>query len=382
MRLPILTIILLSQLFLLGCGTSEKKASAFITTLGNDTLVVEQFTMQPERVEAEVLIRSPRTTYQKQVLEMDQSGAFRSFHSATYDPKQLDAGEIMEKLTITVEGDSILVRRSRGGEEQVNKMAYDPGVLPWQDMVHWPYEVATRHMVKAGETSSDQLMLAGREPAVFEIRSIEGDSISIKHPYRGTMYARLDEHGAIQFYDATATTRKLLVRRSEPVDMTAVAKHYAEQPIGNLSGEGETNATVHGANILLTFGRPAKRGRDLFGGIVPWNERWRTGANRATHFTTDKDLIVNGLEVPAGEYTLFTIPAPDGGTLIINKQTGQNGQSYDESRDLGRVPMTIKQLEESVELFTIDAVEQGDKGALQLKWGNTVFEIPFEVAAS
>ncbi|MCB0631622.1 MAG: DUF2911 domain-containing protein, partial [Lewinella sp.] len=371
MRLPILFVILLSQLFLISCGPSEIKLSTFITTLGKDTLAIEQFTMQPERIDAEVLIRSPRTTYQKQTLEMDETGAFQSFHSVSYDPKDPEGGKALEETTITVEGDSMIVTRSREGEEQVNKLAYNPGILPWQDMVHWPYEVATRHMVEAGKTSSDQLMLAGRSPAVFEIRTIEGDSVSIKHPYRGTMYARLDEYGAIQYYDATATTRKLIVQRSEPVDMTAVAKLYAEQPIGSLSGEGETKTTVHGASIVLTYGQPAKRGRDLFGGIVPWNERWRTGANRATHFSTDKDLIVNGLEVPAGEYTLFTIPTPAGGTLIINKQTGQNGQQYDESQDLGRVPMTIRQQDESVELFTIDAVEQGIKGALQLKWGNT-----------
>lgn len=379
MRLFILIIILLSQFFLFSCNQPEK--AAFITTLGSDTLVVEQFTMSPERVEAEVLIRSPRTTYQKQTLEMTADGDFQSFHSATYDPSQREAGEALEETTITIEGDSLIVTRNRAGEAQTSTFAYNPKLLPWQDMVHWPYEVATRQMVKAGETSSDQEMLAGRSPAVFEIRTIEGDSISIKHPYRGTMYARIDEHGAIQNYDATATTRKLLVRRSEPVDMTAISRLYAEQPIGSLSGEGETRTTVHGAGIVLTYGQPAKRGRDLFGGIVPWNERWRTGANRATHFSTDKDLVVNGLNVPAGEYTFFTIPTPDGGTLIINKQTGQNGRTYDESRDLGRVPMMLKQQDNSVELFTIDAVEQGEKGALQLMWGNTVFEVPFEVVA-
>lgn len=379
MRLLTLITILLSQLFLFSCSQPEK--AAFITTLGSDTLVVEQFTMSPQRVEAEVLIRSPRTTYQKQTLEMTADGDFQSFHSSTYDPVQREAGEALEETTITVENDSLMVTRSRGGEERSSKFAYDPSLLPWQDMVHWPYEVATRQMVKSGKTSSDQQMLAGRNPAVFEIRTIEGDTISIKHPYRGTMYARIDEHGAIQNYDATATTRKLVVRRSEPVDMTAISRLYAEKPIGSLSGEGETRTNVHGASIVLTYGQPAKRGRDLFGGIVPWNERWRTGANRATHFSTDTDLVVNSLQVPAGEYTLFTIPAPDGGTLIINKQTGQNGRTYDESRDLGRVPMMLKQQDNSIELFTIDAVEQGDQGALQLMWGNTVFEVPFEVVS-
>lgn len=364
------------------CSEAEPEAASFIATLGEDTLVVEQFTMQPERVEAEVLIRTPQTRYLKQTLEMDSNGNFTKFHSATYDPKAMNAEEPLSEETVTVDGDSLVVTRSRGGEEQANKFAYDPTILPWIDMVHWPYEVATRHLTKAGNQSSDQLMLAGRNPAVFEIRTIEPDSVSIKHPYRGTMYARIDDHGAIQYYDATATTRKLIVKRSGPIDMQALASRYAGKPIGSLSGEGASEATVHGASLKMTFGQPARRGRELFGGIVPWNERWRTGANRATHFSTDKDLMFGDLAVPAGEYTLFTIPQPDGGTLIINQQTGQNGNSYDESRDLGRVPMTITSQDESVELFTIDAVEREDAGVLQLKWGETILEIPFTVVGA
>lgn len=371
--------LLFGLLFLLACSAPEPEASSFIATLGEDTLVIEQFTMQPERVEAEVLIRTPQTRYMKQTLEMDSDGHFTSYHSATYDPNNMNAVTPLSEETATVEGDSLVVTRKRGEETQTSKFAYDASILPWIDMVHWPYEVATRHLTKAGEQSSDQLMLSGRSPAVFEIRTIQADSVSIKHPYRGTMYARIDEHGAIQYYDATSTTRKLIVRRSGAVDMETLAARFADNPIGSLSGEGESEATVYGANIRLTFGQPAKRGRELFGGIVPWNERWRTGANRATHFSTDKDLKFGELEVPAGEYTLFTIPQPEGGTLIINKQTGQNGNSYDESQDLGRVPMTITGDNESVELFTIDAIERGNTGVLQLKWGETIFEVPFMV---
>ena len=85
------------------------------------------------------------------------------------------------------------------------------------------------------------------------------------------------------------------------------------------------------------------------------------------------------MNVPAGEYTLFTIPEADGGTLIINKQTGQNGQTYDESRDLGRVEMTVREQEESVEGFTIIAEEKGNNGILKLMWGTTVYSIDFGI---
>ena len=80
-----------------------------------------------------------------------------------------------------------------------------------------------------------------------------------------------------------------------------------------------------------------------------------------------------------GKYTLFTIPAPEGGTLIINKETGQNGNNYDQEQDLGRVPMNLTEGPGSVELFTIDAIVRDGEGVLQLKWGSAIFEVPFEV---
>ncbi|MEX0844679.1 MAG: DUF2911 domain-containing protein, partial [Balneolaceae bacterium] len=154
---------------------------------------------------------------------------------------------------------------------------------------------------------------------------------------------------------------------------------FANNPIGSLSGAVSAEFSFKGTDFSVEYGSPQKRGRELFGGIVPWGERWRTGANQATHFYTSNDLHFGDLEVPAGEYTLFTIPEQDGGTLIINKQTGQNGQSYDEARDLGRVPMEISTKNEVTEAFTILVEEKDEGGVLKLIWGETVFSVNFEI---
>ena len=132
-----------------------------------------------------------------------------------------------------------------------------------------------------------------------------------------------------------------------------------------------------GSDFKVTFGSPQKRGRTIFGGIVPYGERWRTGANSASHFSTTKDIYIAGNKVPAGEYTLFSIPEENGGTLIINKQTGQNGQSYDESRDLMRVPMMREENSEEVEGFTIQVVETENGGSIELLWDRTIYYVNF-----
>jgi hypothetical protein len=185
------------------------------------------------------------------------------------------------------------------------------------------------------------------------------------------------------FLDAAGTTRKVKVFRTKDIDIDKLAMEFIERdkdgsPFGSLSSAETGSFRVHGVDYRVEYGSPKRRGRDLFGGIVPWSKVWRTGANRATHFQTSKNIRIGNLNVPAGEYTLFTIPEPDGGTLIINTQTGQNGRAYDESRDLGRIPMNIRTQEANTEDFTITVAEKGSIAELQLIWGNTIFFVDME----
>lgn len=181
--------------------------------------------------------------------------------------------------------------------------------------------------------------------------------------------------------DAAQTTRKLVVTRTQniPIEEIAasfIARDKAGKPFGGLSGAVVEEFVLDGVTFRLDYGSPAKRGRTLFGGIVPYGQRWRTGANRATHFKTSADIMVGDLKVPAGEYTLFTIPEADGGTLIINKQTGQNGRSYNESLDLGRVQMYVATQDTSTEDFTIKMIKDQEGMSLNLIWGTTRYYVP------
>ncbi len=83
--------------------------------------------------------------------------------------------------------------------------------------------------------------------------------------------------------------------------------------------------------------------------------------------------------MPAGTYTLYTIPQPDGGILMINKQTGQGGTTYNEDQDLGRVALKAEILDQPVEVFTIAVSEDDEQGVLQIKWDQTALTVPFSV---
>ena len=107
---------------------------------------------------------------------------------------------------------------------------------------------------------------------------------------------------------------------------------------------------------------------------------WRAGANAATAFHTDADLTIKGLAVPKGDYTLFVLTKPEPWQLIISKQTGQWGLSYDQAQDLGRVPMDISKPPALIETLKYTLTSTGaSSGKLQFEWENVVASVPFTV---
>ena len=127
----------------------------------------------------------------------------------------------------------------------------------------------------------------------------------------------------------------------------------------------------------IIYSRPMKRGRDVWGKVVEWGKPWRTGANSATQLTTSANLMFGTTTLPAGKYTLWSLPTPTGTKLIINSQTGQWGTEYDPARDVVRLDMTHATLATPVEAFTFAIVPQGTAGVLKFSWDNREYSIPF-----
>jgi hypothetical protein len=123
------------------------------------------------------------------------------------------------------------------------------------------------------------------------------------------------------------------------------------------------------AGVTIDYCAPSIHGRTIFGGLVPYGEVWRTGANAATTLKTSSNLQIGTLAVPAGTYTLYSLPTADGWTLIVNKQTGQWGTVYDKAQDLGRVPMSAGSNSVPVETFVIEFEKtMGSATELHVKW--------------
>jgi DUF2911 family protein len=140
-----------------------------------------------------------------------------------------------------------------------------------------------------------------------------------------------------------------------------------------------TEWTIDGANISIEYGRPHLKGRTVGKDVAPYGTIWRAGADEATTLKTDKALRFGKLSVPAGTYTLFTLPGEKEWQLVISKQTGQWGTVYTEGQDLGRVPMTEGHSTTMPQQLTysIDDTPQG--ATLRLDWGHTSVSTPFTV---
>ena len=134
-----------------------------------------------------------------------------------------------------------------------------------------------------------------------------------------------------------------------------------------------------GKTISVDYSSPRMRGRKVFGELVPYGKVWRTGANEATTFVASENLVtVKGTNIPAGSYTIFTVPEPATWTLIINKHTGEVAIPYKyESEELARLPMSVTKLSSPVENFTISFDHTGGSCTMRMSWENTQASVEF-----
>jgi hypothetical protein len=163
------------------------------------------------------------------------------------------------------------------------------------------------------------------------------------------------------------------------MNASAPRSAQAEKPLPSPPAQAEV--TLDGKAITIHYNSPRMRGRKIMGELVPYGKVWRTGANPATSFVTEGNIKIGDLEVPAGKYTLYTLPAESGWHLIINKQTGQWGTVYNQDQDLGRVPMRSATLPSPQENMSISFEHTTTNSTeLHVRWENTDEWVRIEAA--
>jgi hypothetical protein len=217
-------------------------------------------------------------------------------------------------------------------------------------------------------------------------RGLGADSMTFTLPFL-TYRARVDAAGRIlSLYQPLGTA----VVRVPDVDINGIATRWAKldeagQAMGPLSPLDSATAKVGDATISLRYSRPRSRGRAIWGNIVPMDTVWRTGANDASVLTTDRELVIGGTTVPAGSYTLFTLPSRESTLLVLNKETMRDGErlagtDYDSANDFARIRMTTRLLSAPVDQLTIQVVPGAAKqGTLRIVWDRREMSVPIVV---
>jgi hypothetical protein len=144
------------------------------------------------------------------------------------------------------------------------------------------------------------------------------------------------------------------------------------------SPSANTSITLGGHKVTVEYNAPSGRGRKVEGGLIPYDRVYRMGADAATTLTNDGDITIGTLKVPKGVHTLYLAAKSDTDwSLVVNNQVGQWGTQYDQTKDLGRVPMKVTKLESPIETFKITLDSKGsNEGTLTVEWGNTRATVP------
>jgi hypothetical protein len=147
------------------------------------------------------------------------------------------------------------------------------------------------------------------------------------------------------------------------------------------SPHDSVSASIGGADISISYGRPYMRGRTIFGALVPYGRVWCPGADEATTLSSSKPLAIGNLLLDAPQYTLWILPTADEWQLVVNNQTGQWHTQYRASADLGRVPLQKRTLDTPVEqlTFALRKNPDGSGGTIVFTWATTEASVPFTV---
>ena len=350
----------------------------FLVRLGRDTLALEQYTRTADRLEGEQVIRSPRTVHRLYTATFGTGGAIERFELITHNVSG-GPGPLERRATAAFSGDSVVMTIPRGDSTATMRVKTGPGALPFVDQGWGLVEEVARRARAAGSERYTIAMLPLGTDELWEVTATPtgSDSMTIVLGVLGPMHARVDGQGRLLGVSGVGSNMQVTVERVQGLDFAAFGKSFASRSLGSLSPSDTARASVAGVALSVRYSRPSTRGRVIFGNVVPWNQVWRTGANQATVLETSADLTVAGTAVPAGKYSLWTLPTPAGWKLIVNKNTGQWGTDYNAQYDLARLDMKVEPLRQPVEQFTIAIEPRGKGGVLKLEWEKTRASIPF-----
>lgn len=362
----------------------QAQTRVFLAKLGTDTVGLERVTKTRNKIEGVVVRHMPTDAVLKYSIVLGKDGQVESYEQGSYradgtpNPANPQTGAAAVGLKMTFIGDSVIREVPTNGQPVVRRTQVPKGTLPTIGGSWFSYELqadAARKYGKAYVIGFGANATAATSP---DIRILARDTAEfVTQGYR--VGVKMDRSGRVLHIDGSLTTQKYDVTVTKSVDVLALASAWAAKDgagrIVPTNTPDSVIATVGNAHVRILYSRPAKRGRELWGALVPYDTTWRLGADYATQLKTDADITLGGTKVPAGTYTLWLLPSQGQSFLLVNSQTQDPrdatrrlwGTEWDPAADIAKIPvqkhMNLPTDEERFHIFIAD-------GMLMMHWGN------------
>ncbi|MGH7656181.1 MAG: DUF2911 domain-containing protein [Gemmatimonadaceae bacterium] len=366
------------------------QSRVFIMKLGSDTVGFERVVRTGNKIEGVIVRHIPAPSMVKYSLVLAKDGHVESFEQGSYradgtpNPPNPRSGAAAVGLRMTFAGDTVVREVPVNGQPVIRRTAVPKGTLPAIGGSWFVYELEVEAARKSGRAYVISFAATANSAVSPDILVITRDSAEIvTQGFRTGI--KTDKHGRLVHGDGSLTTQKLDVTpEKKDVDVVALAAKWgaaaAVHPAAPTNTPDSVIATIGSAHIRILYSRPAKRGRELWGKLVPFDTTWRLGADYATQLKTDADLYIGGTKVKAGTYTLWLLPSQGQSYLLVNtkvldpRDTTRRlwGTEWDPADDIAKIPVqkhrNLPAEEERFHMFI-------ENGMLMMHWGNSGYGV-------
>jgi hypothetical protein len=368
--------------FINGFAQKPAERGGLIFTLGVDTTMIGNFLLHGHDFELEILFRESMTVY-KHKGSLFNNGELKSVTGYSYKHIYEETPQDETTYKMYVRNDSTITEIHKGGKKDIFSFK-GQGVV--NNMIGYPTFFLFPFWPNFAPSIKDSLIsqhLWWAQPKIYTIEKKDNQTMRVGSTLMGYLTLHMNEQGKLKSINGIGSSLNLIGSVVPYQNMDSVINAYAERvkihgDIGPITPNDAVNTNVNSTAFKINYRRPSVRGREIFGSVVPYNKIWRTGANQATTMHIDKPIYFDDQELPAGTYSMFTLPNEDRWTLIFNKELGIWGTDYNADHDILRIPMKIDNLRESVELMTIEVKPYKEGGIFQIIWEKKMASVYFD----
>jgi hypothetical protein len=360
---------------------------SLIYTLGPDTTAIGDFELTGNEFKLTVVSMSPYVNVSKLTGAFFSDGQLKRVEGNNYLPAR-GKDSLVYNYRLNYDQGTTFIETGNGKRNIIRKYQVKIMVannLGGDALVFMPALLANFTPEKIGDSiiSSHIVFNSARK---FIIKKTSRRKLLMGSAVMGMFTVFLDENGRLQSVDGIGTSFNIKGTAGPYLNIDSVIavsmRHQQQHPqLAVINKLDSVKTTIKGNNIKIVYSRPSVRNRVIFGEVVPWNRIWRTGADAATKISLSGPLYFNGKLLPAGSYSIFTIPTPDGWTLIFNQQANIWGTEHNAAYDLLKIPIQTRSLDQATEMLTFAIVPTGTNGGiLSVSWDKLKALVNFTTA--